>query len=374
MTLPVRLGVYGLSDSFMPGRRRNVFVNDGVGHGLGSVKFGQRCQVRIIRSPLAAPNEALVVVNAGFGPNPKVNLLSEGGLVMGDQSPPLDIFHPEYGSVITVRKLDPAGTNFEAYLYPVDGTNESDRFPPMLVDTSSDDKPFPPGATGTAVPLPPGIVNNDLLLAWIGVGGVGVVPVTPAGWTLLGGPMTPAVSPAVYLYARIVDGLEANPTTWQNIGAGMLAWSGIMQAFRIPHTGGPPYAFKDYGLDYPQALFAGNGPNTDPFAFAIYTGQMASLPEDTRFVGPKQPFLQAVCFACVGAAPSANPIFQAGIPAVITDPAAFVLGGGDATATTMLMATCSVIVRPTCQWTAFNLDPTVAAFPWQGASITAGTK
>lgn len=376
MTLPIRLGVFGQQDAFLPGRKRNITVVDALAHGVGCTRFGQRCQVRIIRSPLAAPNEALVVVNAGFGPNPKLSVMGEGGLVIGDESGPVDIYHPEQGSVVTVQKLDAGGTNFQAFLYPVDGTNEASGFPPVLVDTSSDDKPLP-GATGTAVPLPGGpgvVVNNDLLLAWIGVGGVGVVPATPAGWTLLGGPMTAAVSPAVYLYARIVNGGEANPTTWQNLPAGPLAWSGIMQAFRIPHTGGPAYGFKDYGLDYPQYLFAGNGPNTDPFAFGIYAGQMASLPADARFAGPKQPFLQTVCFACVGAAPSANPIFQAGLPAAITDPVAFALGGGDAVATTMLMATTSVVTRATCQWTAFNLDPTVAAFPWQGASFTLGSK
>lgn len=375
MTLPIRLGVFGQQDAYLPGRKRNISVTDAAAHGLGGTRFGQRCQVRIIRRPLAAPNEALAVVNAGFGANPRLFLMGEGGLVIGDQSGPVDIYHPEQGSVITVQKLDGGGTDFEAYLYPVDGSSEASNFPPVMVDMSSDDKPFPPGATGTVVSLPVGIVPNDLLLAWIGVGGVGVVPAAPVGWTLLGGPMVPAVSPAVYLYARIVDGLEANPTTWQNIPAGMLAWSGIMQAFRIPFLGGPPYGFKDYNLDYPQALFAGNGANTDPLPpFGIYSGQMASLPEDTRFVIQKQPFLQSVCFAYVGVAPSVNGAFQVGVPVSPLDPDVISIGAGDAVNTTMLTALASVIVRPTCQWTALNFDPTVVAFPWQGASITIGTR
>lgn len=359
------LGVFGQQQAYVPARDRNVQVTTANAYPLGSAKKGQRCEL-LIKAVPGAPSAAVAIVNAGVGGNPKLSVLGDGGRILSE-GVPLEIYDPNNAVVVGVKKYDPAGSNFNAYIYPVDGSNESDRVPPLLVDQGQNRAL---GVTGiTAVWAGPPALTGDLMLAWVAAPlGATPLPVLP-GWTNAG-VIQAGANPTVWLFYKIAVGGEPGET-FQDLIFPAGTWAAAIHLFRSPGAA----VLADYGLQYPQSIVGYSGV-TIPFGpFGLWTGQQGVMPLDTRFATGTSPGLQVACFANLGAPyPGAGDIFNVVLPRTVQAALAYG-GGGDAVANATLCAGAGIITdMANIEWHAVNLDPAMfgTPYPFQAGTITLG--
>jgi hypothetical protein len=271
---------------------------------------------------------------------------------------------------VAVRKYDGAGgADFNAYLYPVDGSNEMDRVPPLLVAQQQNRMVGVTGITvNTFSGAPTPAVANDLLLAWVAAP-LGATP-SPvgAGWTSLG-VIIPGADPTVSLWYKLAVGGELNET-WQDLAWPAGVWAATLHVLHVVGAS----TIEDYGLKYPQAILGYSG-ITSPLTYALWTGQTAQMVADTRFPPVISPVLQVACFANFNAPyPGVGDIFFAVLPYSLE--AAITKGGGeDAVANATMCAGAAVVTDPAnIQWHGINIDPMMAGpsnvYPFQAGTIT----
>jgi len=362
-------GIFGQQESaHVPARARSVLVNNANAFPLGSVKKGQRCEL-MIRAVPGSPSAAVARINAGVAGNCKWSTLGEGGRILTEISP-LEIYDPEHGVVVAVQKYDGGGgSNFNAYLYPVDGSNEPDRVPPLLVDQQQNRMVGVTGITVNTYSGPPTpAVANDLLLAWV-ASPLGATPLPiGAGWTSLG-VIKPGADPTVSLWYKLAVGGELNET-WQDLAWPVGTWAATLHVFHVVGAS----TIDNYGLKYPQTILGYNGV-TSPLTYALWTGQTAQMTADTRFPTVISPALQVACFANFNTPyPGVGDIFLAAFPHSLEDAIAHG-GGGDAVANATMCAGAVIVTDPAnIQWHGINIDPMMAGpsnvFPFQAGTIT----
>jgi hypothetical protein len=301
--------------------------------------------------------------------NPKWGLMNEGGRILTEAAGPMEIYDPNNAVVVAVQKYDGAGSNFYAYLYPVDGSNEPDRVPPLLIDQAQNRMMGVTGITvNTYSGLPTPAVANDLMLAWV-ASPLGATPLPVGmGWTNAG-VIWPGADPTVSLWYKIAVGGELNET-WQDLIWPAGTWAATMHLFRVSGA----TLIDDYGLKYPQSILGYNG-GTTPLTLGLFSGQEGSMAPDTRFINSIGAGLQVACFANFNVPyPGAGDIFQATFPRSLENALAYG-GGGDAVANATMCAGAAIIADPpNIVWHAFNIDPAMLGvpFPFQAGTITLG--
>lgn len=368
--MSLTLGVFGQQQAYVPARARNVLVNTANPFPLGTAKKGQRCEL-MVRAVPGAPSAAVARINAGIAGNPKWSVMNEGGRILTEAAGPMEIYDPANAVVVSVQKFDPAGSNFYAYLYPVNGSNEADRVPPLLIDQAQNRVPLGTGVTvNTYSGAPTPAVANDLMLAWV-ASPLGATPLpVGAGWTNAG-VISAGADPTVSLWYKLAAGGELNET-WQDLISPAGTWAATMHLF---HVNGAT-VIDDYGLKYPQSVLGFAPGATTPYTWGLLSGQDGAMPPDTRFAGAPGAGLQVACFANFGIPyPGVGDIFQAVFPRTLAEAISYG-GGGDSVMNATMCAGSAIITDPDdIEWHAFNIDPAMfgTPFPFQAGTITLGS-
>lgn len=373
-------GVFGQpAPGYIPGKWINsTSVSNDYAHSVGSTRFGQRCELRIIKQNPADP-EVLVRVCAS-AQDTEWDRRAEGGVIISSESPPLEIYDPLGGAAVAVKKVYPGASNFIAELYSTDGSNSKGSFPPMVVNEGSAD---PPAATSVVlaldvtVPLKPALAN-DLLLAWIGVGGGSPPPITaPGGWRYIGVIFSGA-DPEVHCYCKLATGAEPPNYTWAD-GSGSPAprhWSGVLKLLRAEGA----TDLEAYGLGF---LAYGVPSLSKTAKHDVATGVIADTPfgpvqyaaldpvADMAYVA--QPFLACCCFATYAGSNPGPSTFQTAnslsslVPSITTR-----ASNSELRATSMLAVGEFIVPGPQLQPTAYQLFPSTPPWAWQGVVLGLG--
>lgn len=256
-------GVYGQQPpGYMPGNWNGTFAvgpnpGDALPHSVAATRFGQRCELRIRKVNPADPEVMVRVVATAH--NSSYQQRGDGGVIISDESPPLEIYDPLGGVLVTVQHANATGSAFVAELYPVDGSRNKARYTPLYVDQASENLL---AATAITIAKPPSAGSKDLLVAFVGVMDAaspaptptiptGLPAGDPAGTWLDLGTIIAGANPTIHCYARVITGADPANYTWSD-PAGVpdpRRWGGLIRAYRLEGANN----LDDYGLGfYPQ--------------------------------------------------------------------------------------------------------------------------
>ena len=140
------------------------------------------------------------------------------------------------------------------------------------------------GSSQVTIPVPAGVVANDVMIAQVTVrGGSGTTLTAPAGWSLIRRDSDTTLQISEGIYLRVVSGSEPASYTWNftagnDAAGGIAAYSGVNTATPIDVTGGQGNAASTSVTAPSITIPAGHNSDRLLALFAIPDSSAMSLP------------------------------------------------------------------------------------------------